>query len=102
MKIIPLRNADGQFSSRAIIETVLKSSPQKALSIDDFRMISKILDKLEGSEETLVLEDAEHAFLQNADDRFPWAVFNTELHQVREDIHGAAAAPPVALKALQK
>lgn len=94
MKIIPLREPEGQFKSRAVFEMVLNQSPQRPLTLADMRMRGKVLDKLDAERGgSLMLEDAEHEALKAAASTFPWAIFHRDLMRVLEDLEQAKAPP---------
>lgn len=102
MKLIPIREAD-KFSTLKVIEAVMNSSPQKALTPADMRARFKVMDKVEALQKDateLVLEDAEMKTLLEATTSFPWAVLDRDLLQVIEDMENAKAPPPAPLKSV--
>jgi hypothetical protein len=96
MKSIPLRAVDGGvYTSRNVIAQVANLSPSRPISVDEMRRRVRILDALEKADDTLLLEDADHAILKAAVEAFPFNVADAGLLRIVDDIleAGEPAAP---------
>jgi hypothetical protein len=96
MKSIPLRT-EQPFRTLKIIEAVA-SQGANGIKLDEQRRRCRILDaieKLPAEADTLVLEDADHAFLARLVAEFPFGVASPGLLAVIEEVIAAkeTAAP---------
>ena len=90
MKLVKLPVAEGQYKSTDLIRVIINQSPQKALSVGDMRVRSKMLKKLEAANGEMRLEDAEHEHLKAAAATFPWNVFHQDILDLLEAIESAS------------
>ena len=92
MKAITLRTEPKEWATKPLIKQVIEVSPNRALTIDEIRKRTRVLDKLDElapDATALILEDADHATVVGALRDFPFNVANKHLLRVIDDIFEA-------------
>lgn len=89
MKTIELVDFE-KFSTRAVLRQIIEGvSPNSGgLSVSDMRRRIKLLDKVEAADKKLELEDADHNYLVQLLQGFPFGVVHPDLVAIADAIEG--------------
>lgn len=71
--LTPLPDTPEGLHPRDLLRTVLTMASADGLTVDDIRRRLRILDLLDGHENTVLIEDADHATFCQAIRAFKWA-----------------------------